>query len=116
MKFSKQLSEKAILNELGSRIAGIRLGTNMTQAQLAEQAGISKRTVERLESGSVAVQISGLIRVCKVLGLIDRFDLLVPEPTPSPVEQVKLRRSIRRRASATKKTPPRDGWKWGDES
>jgi transcriptional regulator with XRE-family HTH domain len=116
MKFSNQLSDEAILHEMGSRIAGIRLETNMTQAQLAAQAGISKRTVERLESGNVGVQISGLIRVFKVLGLIDRVDLLVPEPAPSPVEQAKLRRRMRQRASGAKKKTSRNEWKWGDET
>ncbi len=75
---------------MGERLAKIRLDRNLTQAQLATQAGVSKRTVERLEAGAVATQLSGFIRVCRVLDLIERFDLLVPEPVPSPVAQLKL--------------------------
>ena len=63
---------------------------NLTQAQLAERAGISKRTVERLESGGVATQMSGFIRVCRALGLIEHFNVLVPEPVPSPIERLKI--------------------------
>jgi transcriptional regulator with XRE-family HTH domain len=44
-------SDVALLQELGQRIARLRLERNLTQPQLAEQAGISKRTLERLESG-----------------------------------------------------------------
>jgi len=116
MKIAEQATDAAVLSELGSRLAQVRLERNLTQAQLAEQAGVSKRTVERLESGSVATQLSGFIRVCRVLDLVERFDMLVPEPVPSPVEQLKLRGRKRRRASAKRKAQaaPKK-WQWGDE-
>jgi DNA-binding XRE family transcriptional regulator len=89
---------------------------NLTQAQLAQQAGVSKRTVERLESGGVATQLSGFIRVCRVLDLIDRFEALIPEPLPSPVAQLKLKGRTRKRASASRAANPSPGkWKWGEE-
>lgn len=116
MKITKQTTDKAVLSELGGRLARVRLDRNLTQAQLAEQAGISKRTVERLESGSVATQVSGFLRVCRVLDMVERFDLLVPEPVPSPVEQLKLRGRKRQRASAGRKTKVSSKkWQWGDE-
>ena len=116
MKITKQATDKAVLSELGGRLARVRLDRNLTQAQLAEQAGISKRTVERLETGSVATQVSGFIRVCRVLDMVERFDLLVPEPAPSPVEQLKLRGRKRQRASAGRKTKASSKkWQWGDE-
>ena len=116
MKITKQAIDEAILSELGGRLAQVRLERNLTQAQLAQQAGVSKRTVERLESGSVATQLSGFIRVCRVLDLVERFDLLVPEPVPSPIEQLKLRGRKRQRASAKRKTKaPSKKWQWGDE-
>ena len=102
MKITKQATDEAILSELGGRLAQVRLERNLTQAQLAGQAGVSKRTVERLESGAVATQLSGFIRVCRVLNLVERFDLLVPEPVPSPVAQLKLQGRKRQRASAAK--------------
>lgn len=116
MKIENQATDEAVLAELGSRLAQLRLERNLTQAQLAEQAGVSKRTVERLESGSVATQLSGFIRVCRVLDLLGRLDLFVPEPVPSPVEQLKMRGRKRQRASAKRKAeaPPKK-WQWGDE-
>lgn len=116
MKITKQATDEAVLSELGGRLARVRLEQNLTQAQLAEQAGVSKRTVERLESGGVATQLSGFIRVCRVLDVIERFDALVPEPVPSPVEQLKLGGRKRRRASATKTVKlSSKKWQWGDE-
>jgi transcriptional regulator with XRE-family HTH domain len=116
MKIAKQATDAVILGELGGRLAKIRLDHNLTQAQLATQAGVSKRTVERLEAGAVATQLSGFIRVCRVLNLIERFDLLIPEPLPSPVAQLKSGGKKRQRASTTK--PARlsaKKWQWGDE-
>ena len=116
MKMTKQATDAVILGELGSRLAKIRLDHNLTQAQLATQAGVSKRTVERLESGAVATQLSGFIRVCRVLDLIERFELLIPEPVPSPVAQLKLGGKKRQRASTAKPSkPPAKKWQWGDE-
>jgi transcriptional regulator with XRE-family HTH domain len=116
MKITKQATDDAVLAELGGRLARIRLERNLTQGQLAEQAGVSKRTVERLESGAVATQLSGFIRVCRVLGVLERLDTLVPEPVPSPVEQLKLRGRQRQRASTTKAvTSSAKKWQWGDK-
>jgi transcriptional regulator with XRE-family HTH domain len=118
MKISRELSDEAILREMGSRLAAVRLARNLTQAALAEEAGVSKRTVERLESGEVAARLSGLVRVCRVLDMADRLDALVPSPTVSPVEQLKLAGHRRTRASGRRKptTSTTGKWRWGDES
>jgi transcriptional regulator with XRE-family HTH domain len=100
MKMTGKLTDEAILSELGERLTQARLAKNLTQAQLATQAGISKRTIERLESGELATQLSAFIRVCRVLDLVEHFESLVPEITPSPIAQLKSRGRIRRRASA----------------
>jgi transcriptional regulator with XRE-family HTH domain len=109
------MTDALILGELGGRIAKVRLDRNLTQAQLATQAGVSKRTVERLEAGAVATQLSGFIRVCRVLEVIERFELLFPEPVPSPVAQLKLGGKQRRRASAKPAGTPAKKWQWGKE-
>ena len=115
MKITPQLTDEGILRELGARLAGARLGPNLTQAALAEQAGVSKRTVERLESGEVATQLSGFLRVCRVLGLVERFEALVPEETASPMAQLKQQGRKRQRATGK---PAASGepkkWTWGE--
>ena len=63
----------------GHRLCRARLTANLTQAALAEQAELSLRTVGRLELGEVATQLSGFLRVCRVLGLIDRLDNTPPD-------------------------------------
>jgi transcriptional regulator with XRE-family HTH domain len=114
MKITKQTTDTIILGELGGRLAKIRLDRNLTQAALAVQAGISKRTLERLEAGEVATQLSGFIRVCRVLDLIERLDLFIPEPVPSPVAQLKWGAKKRQRASTHQATRVSEKkWEWG---
>ncbi len=113
MNINNQLSDDALLKLLGERLARLRLGKNLTQAQLAQQAGLGLRTVQRLELGEAATQLSGFVRVCRVLGLVEGFEVLVPEPLPSPLAQLKLRGKQRKRASVAKVAVPAVPWQWG---
>jgi transcriptional regulator with XRE-family HTH domain len=116
MKITSNLSDEAVLGELGRRLAAVRLARNLTQAAVAEQAGVSKRTVERLESGEVAARLSAFVRICRVLGLVDQFDQLVPAPITSPVEQLKLVKRRRKRASGSRtEAQTSKPWTWRDE-
>ncbi|MBC8124460.1 MAG: helix-turn-helix domain-containing protein [Candidatus Kapabacteria bacterium] len=113
MKIATQTTDAGILRELGLRLTGARLRLNLTQAELAEQAGVSKRTIERLESGETAMQLLSLLRVCRVLGLLERLDSLVPEDAPSPMEQLRLQGRTRQRATGKKTSDPEFGtWTW----
>ena len=116
MEITGQVTDEAILREMGGRLARLRLGRNLTQAGLATEAGVSKRTVERMESGEVATQLSGFLRVCRALGLIEKFDALVPGPVIGPMDQLKLRGKERRRASTRSMTSRvrEKPWTWGD--
>ena len=112
MKISNQLVDEAILRELGGRLARFRLERNMTQAELANEAGVSKRTIERMEAGG-ATQLVNLVRVCRALGFVEGFETLIPEPVPSPVAQLKLRGKERKRASSVNPAKPAGKWQWG---
>ncbi len=122
MRITPLLTDDSILRELGARLASIRLARNLTQAALAEEAGVSKRTVERLESGEVSTRLAGLLRVCRTLDLMDGVDNLVPEASASPMAQHKRRGRTRQRASTrgsnASPASPADGtaktWTWGD--
>ena len=117
MKIVAPLTNEVILRELGERLAGARLALNLTQAALAEQAGVAKRTVERLESGVAATQLSGFLRVCRVLGLLERLDEFIPEPTASPITQLKRQGRKRKRASSSKAASGKQKkWTWGEST
>lgn len=108
-------SDDAILAEIGRRIARRRVELDLTQAELAEQAGISKRTVERLENGA-SIQMSTMIRVFRALKMLDGLERLIPETGPRPLELLKARGKQRRRASSKNRKDQADQvWSWGDE-
>jgi transcriptional regulator with XRE-family HTH domain len=135
------LTDEAVLSELGARLERTRLERNLSQRELAAEAGVERKAVQRLEAGE-PVKLTSFIRVLRALALLDALDALVPEPLPSPIELLKLRGKRRRRASGTRgknKKTPRAGksektspaprgeeipsaqeatlpWRWGDET
>lgn len=115
MRLTEQLSDDAILAELGQRLARARLTRGWTQAHLAAEAGVSKSTVERLEAGRSA-QLTNFIRVCRALGLVGGFDALVPPEQVSPIAALRSAGTVRRRASGERRVAePAEPWTWGDE-
>lgn len=115
MQIDSQMTDDAVLRLLGGRLAALRLARNLTQQQLAEQAGLGLRTVQRLELGAAATQLSGFIRVCRVLGLVENLELLVPETPESPMAQLKQAGRKRQRATGRRKSPGRaKKWTWGE--
>ncbi len=115
MKIEGLLTDEAILGELGKRFAQRRLELQLSQEMLAEQAGVSKRSVERVEAGA-ATQISTMIRMLRVLELLDRLETLVPEAGVRPMDLLKLKGKARKRASSKKKSTDEVPWTWGDEA
>ena len=116
MKISKLLADDAILAELGERLARRRLDLQLTQADAAEQAGIAKRTLERIEAGHSA-QMSSMIRIFRVLDLLPGLESLIPEAGPRPMDLLKRKGKVRQRASKRRRPEQSDKpWSWGDES
>lgn len=111
------LTDEGLLKRLGERLARLRLAQNLTQEQLAEQAGIGVRTLQRLEQGAAATQLSGFVRVCRVLGLVERLDALIPELPASPMAQLEMQGRQRQRATGKKTAAPNmRKWTWGEPS
>jgi transcriptional regulator with XRE-family HTH domain len=111
------MTDEAILEGLGDRLSRFRLERNLTQADLAAEAGVHKNTVFRLEAGG-STQLKNLVRVLRVLGLLDRLEALVPEPVPSPLRQLEAMERQRKRAVSKgdrDADQPKAEWSWGDD-
>jgi transcriptional regulator with XRE-family HTH domain len=119
MRIEPQLNDEAVLRELGERLAGVRLSSDLTQRELGAQAGVGRTVIQRIEAGE-SVTTPNLIRVLRALDMLDILDRLIPQSSPSPVQQLKLRGRQRRRASGAHGSadePAGKGrpWRWGDE-
>lgn len=119
MKLDKSMSDQTVLSEVGARVQALRLERNLTQGELAREAGLSKITVERLEAGQ-STELRTLIRALRVLGLLELLNLAIPQPLPSPIDALRLRGKVRRRASGSRATsasaaPAEGRWNWSDQ-
>lgn len=117
MRLAETHTDAAVLAELGGRIARHRLERNMTQADVAREAGLGKATVQRVESGR-SVQATSLVRLLRALGLLEALDAAIPESLRLPIAELEReQRRIRRRARP-RREPPRqrtEPWTWGEE-
>ncbi len=94
------------------RIAEIRLARNVPQAHLATQAGVSERTLRRMEAGE-GVSLNTFLRVLGALGIQHALEALLPDPSVRPVERVGGG-GERKRASPQSGPLVVDDWTWGD--
>jgi transcriptional regulator with XRE-family HTH domain len=116
MKFQELHHDETILQELGRRLAQLRIEQNLTQAELAKRAGVGKRTLERLETGETT-QTRTLFRIFRELDLLEKIEMALPEPTPRPSRTIKEVDALPKRATAKRSAQANEGqWKWGDES
>jgi transcriptional regulator with XRE-family HTH domain len=99
--------------EIGRRLEGVRLAANVSQAQLAAEAGVSRRTITRLENGG-GVSLDTLIRVMRALDIADRLDALLPDPNVRPIDRIRLKGKQRQRARPPAATSPAE-WTWADD-
>jgi putative transcriptional regulator len=107
-------SSEQIEAALCARIEQIRLARNTTQAKLAEEAGVSPKTIWRLEQGQ-GVSLDTFIRVLTALGLDRHLETLLPDPTIRPVERTGKTGKERKRARPNQSKREDSTWVWGDE-
>ena len=101
-------SDLAVLAELGARAERTRVARNLSQLELAQRAGVGKRTIERLEAGESTTTLN-LVRILRALDLLPELTQVFPDQaTPSPMAQLRDARRERRRASP-RRAPDGDG-------
>ncbi len=116
MTITKLLTDNTILQEMGRRLTERRLDLQLTPAEVATEAGLSKRTVERIEAAAAA-RFSNIIRLLRVLDLLEGLDNLIPETGPSPMDLLKRKGKVRQRVSSRRRENRSDEeWTWGDET
>ena len=71
------------IKELGQKIKTYRIMKEMSQQDLEDKTGVSKRSISRLEQGE-SVQVDNLFKILLGLELGDNIELLVPDQTKRP--------------------------------
>ena len=74
-----------LVQMLGTRFKDYRMRSNMTQKEVAEQAGLTVNTVHKFENGLAPnLSISTFLLLMKAIGCINGLDGLMPELPESP--------------------------------
>lgn len=102
MSFPLQTPEE-IENQVGEDLRARRLQRNLTQATLAERAGVSVNALKRLESGQGS-SLRTLICLVRALDRTDWFRAIAPVATINPLTLVRGR-PARQRASRQRQGP-----------
>jgi len=71
--------ERRLLGELGERLRLARLRRKLSNAAVAQRAGISRTTLYKVEAGDPASTLGSYLRVLAVLGLEKDLNLLAAD-------------------------------------
>lgn len=96
-----KMSDAAIVEQLGAFVKHTRVEQNITQSQLAEEAGLSRWTITQIEKGE-SVTLSTFIQVLRALDILYVLNHFVINNEISPIEYAKLQEKKRRRAGRRK--------------
>ncbi|MGC6467567.1 MAG: helix-turn-helix transcriptional regulator [Akkermansiaceae bacterium] len=112
------LSESQFEELIGRQLKEHRLRRNLNQTELAEKAGLARRTITSVENGK-GCTLSTLIRLVRALRIEHVLDELLKPPPVSPIALRKASALLEPKAkyaSKPRKKPAEDeGWVWGDE-
>ena len=106
-------SSDVVMQALFARLEDIRLSRNISQAALAEEAGVSRSTMTRLAQGR-GISVDSFVRIMQALGLADHLAALLPNPDVRPVDRIRLDGAERQRASPDGRVAK--DWVWKDAS
>lgn len=72
-RYRTPLPVRRALRDLGEDILVWRKLRGLTQAQLADRANVTRRTVARLEAGNGAVSLEVALRILRALGVLENI-------------------------------------------
>lgn len=107
----KRKDYQEYIRELGQKIKIYRIMKEMSQQNLEDATGVSKRSISRLEQGE-SVQLDNLFKILLVLGLGENIELLVPDQTKRPSYYLE---NIDNKPQRVRKKTIKNDFKWGDE-
>lgn len=96
------MSDKALMEQVGTFVKHHRLQQNRTQEEVARDAGISRSTLSLLERGET-VTVMTLIQILRVLDLLHVMESFRVREVVSPIALAKAEKEQRQRARKGKR-------------
>lgn len=87
MKIKNTLTNTALLEEIGRRLAHLRILRGVSQADLARQSGISRFALSRLENGIGGMRIENFLSVLRQLDVLSRMEMVLGDLILSPIQE-----------------------------
>lgn len=103
-----------LLEQLGRRMEAYRISRQMKQEELASKAGISARTLRRLETHGSGT-LDTFARLLRALEIDHRLLDVIPDATASPLDRRSVAQQPRQRVRHRAEDPDTP-WTWGDEA
>lgn len=115
-----EITDAAIVRELGRRVALHRVARDLTQEELADAAGVGRSTVQRIEGGE-SIQLTSFVKLMRALDRLEALDGVLAASLRSPLADLERERGRRRRVrhgrAERDAVAADDGaWTWGDEA
>ncbi|MEN8693398.1 MAG: helix-turn-helix domain-containing protein [Akkermansiaceae bacterium] len=115
------LDDAGLEGVIGERVQRHRLNLNMSQNELAEKAGVARRTITSVENGQGGT-LSTLIRLLRAMDKISLLEDFLKEPELSAEQKKKAKRGklqqrkYSSRPSESPQSQKLSEWSWGDEN
>ena len=107
-----QMSDTALIGQMGAFIKGKRIDRNLTQAQLAKTSGLNRWTISQIENGE-SINLSSLIQMLRALDCLYVLSEFEHKEVISPLEYAKLKKKQKTRVrNKSKETPDKDDLGW----
>ncbi|HNW58001.1 MAG TPA: helix-turn-helix domain-containing protein [Bacteroidales bacterium] len=107
-----QMSDVAILRQIGNYIKHIRVQQRKTQAQLSGMAGLNRWTISQIENGE-SITLTSLIQVLRALDSLYVLNAFEVIDEISPLEYAKLKKYKKERVrNKQAKTQVKDNPEW----
>ncbi len=94
-------SEQEVLQRIADTLKRERLNQNLSQSQLSDLSGVSRRTLVQAETGH-NTSLATLVKILTALKAEYLLEPLLKEPEISPIELAKLKGKQRKRATGNR--------------
>jgi len=98
MKLHSGSTNSEFMEHLGSFLLQERLRQNLTQQEVSDIAGISRRTLSQIEKGEGGT-LATLLQVLRAIDRVDVWDVFEKAPMVNPLVLAKMEKNKRERAS-----------------